>query len=118
VGQEHQQEAGLKEEAALVKSPPPLPVRFLVAGTMSGVGLLSLLYLLNPGWGWIELFPDNLPIVGNLDEAGATALLLMVLSYWGFDLTRLGRGIGSWSKGTRALPAPEASASKKVSRNA
>lgn len=34
------------------------------------------LYLLNPTAGIIELLPDALPIVGNLDEAAATALLL------------------------------------------
>ncbi len=37
---------------------------------------LSLVYLLNPGAGAIELLPDYLPIVGNLDEAGMVALLL------------------------------------------
>jgi hypothetical protein len=34
------------------------------------------LYLLNPTAGLIEILPDVLPIVGNLDEAAATALLL------------------------------------------
>ncbi len=42
-------------------------------------------YILNPGWGVLELLPDNAPLVGNLDEAGATALLL-----WG--LHQLGSG--------------------------
>lgn len=36
----------------------------------------GLLYLLNPGAGVIEALPDNLPLVGNLDEAAAMALLL------------------------------------------
>ena len=36
----------------------------------------GILYILNPGWGVFELLPDNLPFVGNLDEAGATALVL------------------------------------------
>ena len=35
-----------------------------------------VLYLLNPDFGIYELIPDNLPIVGNLDEAGATLLLV------------------------------------------
>lgn len=77
----------------------------LVASTMTGIGMIALIYLLNPGWGWIEILPDNLPIVGNLDEAGATALLLMVLSYWGVDLTALGKRLGGWSAGVKALPA-------------
>ena len=37
---------------------------------------LALVYLLNPTAGIFEWIPDNLPIVGNLDEAAATALLL------------------------------------------
>lgn len=36
---------------------------------------LGLVYIINPGMGIFELLPDNLPIVGNLDE-GASALLL------------------------------------------
>lgn len=38
--------------------------------------LVSVVYLLNLGAGLIELIPDTLPIVGNLDEAAFTALLL------------------------------------------
>jgi uncharacterized membrane protein YkvA (DUF1232 family) len=38
--------------------------------------LASALYLLNPGAGVFELLPDNLPLVGNLDEAAFVALLL------------------------------------------
>lgn len=49
------------------------------------VGLLSTLYLVNPGAGIFELIPDNVPLIGNLDEAGATALLLACLRYFGFD---------------------------------
>ena len=58
--------------------------RFLVA-------LLALFcgwYLLNPTWGLIEIIPDNLPIVGNLDEATVVAVLLACLRYFGCDLTR------------------------------
>ena len=49
------------------------------------VGLLATFYLVNPGAGIFELIPDNLPLVGNLDEAGATALLLACLRYFGVD---------------------------------
>jgi len=49
-------------------------------GLLSVLGILvSLVYLLNPGAGLFELIPDALPVVGNLDEAGATALLLACL---------------------------------------
>jgi hypothetical protein len=52
------------------------------------VGILSLVYLINPGMGILELIPDNLPIIGNLDEAGAAVLLIAALKYFGVDLTR------------------------------
>lgn len=50
------------------------------------LGVLSALYLLNPTAGIFEIIPDNLPLVGNLDEAGAVALLLMCLKYFGIEL--------------------------------
>jgi uncharacterized membrane protein YkvA (DUF1232 family) len=37
---------------------------------------VSVLYLLNPGAGVVEILPDNLPFVGNLDEAAFVGLLL------------------------------------------
>ena len=52
------------------------------------IGILSLVYLINPGMGILELIPDNLPIIGNLDEAGAAVLLIAALKYFGVDLTR------------------------------
>lgn len=51
-------------------------------------GLLGFVYLINPGAGVFELIPDNLPIIGNLDEAAAAALVLAALRYYGIDLTR------------------------------
>ena len=50
------------------------------------VGIISLVYIINPSAGFIELIPDNFPIIGNLDEAAATVLLLSCLSYFGIDL--------------------------------
>jgi hypothetical protein len=50
-------------------------------------GLLSLLYLLNPTLGAFEFIPDNIPVVGNLDEAAATAVLISSLRYFGWDFT-------------------------------
>lgn len=89
-----------------VKTRPPLLVRMLVAGTMTGIGLIGFLYLTFPTLGIIELIPDAMPFFGNIDEAAATAMILMTLSYWGVDVTSLGRRVGDWSKGTpKALPA-------------
>jgi len=50
------------------------------------LGLFCLIYLLNPGAGIFELIPDNLPLIGNLDEAAAVATLLMCLKYFGISL--------------------------------
>lgn len=55
-------------------------------------GVIAVIYLFNPGAGLFELIPDNLPLVGNLDEAAAAALLITVLRHFGFDLAAfLGR---------------------------
>ena len=38
--------------------------------------LVGVIYIVNPGSGVVELLPDNLPGIGNIDEAAMTALLL------------------------------------------
>ena len=58
------------------------------------LGVLMLLYIVNLTFGVFELLPDNLPVVGNLDEATATALLLGCLSYFGIDLPWMRRSSG------------------------
>lgn len=52
-------------------------------------GVLAFVYLANPTLGVFEFLPDNLPLVGNIDEATATMVLLGVLRYFGWDLTNL-----------------------------
>ena len=52
-------------------------------------GLLAVIYLINPTAGIIELIPDNIPLIGNLDEAGATILLISAFRYFGVDFARL-----------------------------
>ena len=61
-------------------------VQHLVAGA---AGLVALIYLLNPTAGIAEFIPDNFPILGNLDEAAASAILIAALAYFGLDVTRL-----------------------------
>lgn len=56
---------------------------------VSLVGIIAFVYLLNPTAGFVELIPDNIPILGNLDEAGATALVLYSLRYFGVDILNL-----------------------------
>ena len=58
------------------------PLTSVVVGTL---GLLCGVYLLNFTVGVFEL-PDNLPVVGNLDEAAAAALLVSCLAYFGLDI--------------------------------
>lgn len=60
-----------------------------------GIGFLAGLYLLNPGFGVFELIPDNVPFVGNLDEATATFLVLSALAYFGYDIRDV---FGGWWK--------------------
>ena len=70
-------------------------------------GFVSFVYLINPGAGFLEIIPDNFPIIGNLDEAAACAIILAVFRYFGMDLTSfLGRGVrdGSESSGKKDDP--------------
>jgi len=39
------------------------------------LAVLGLIYILNPTMGFVEFLPDNLPIIGNLDEGVAFMLL-------------------------------------------
>jgi len=50
-------------------------------------GIVSFIYLLNPTMGLFELLPDNLPFIGNLDEATATMVLIAALRYFGWDIS-------------------------------
>lgn len=72
-------------EAAAVRTEPPVAKRgFLRTLLALGAVVVAVVYILNPTAGVFELLPDNLPGIGNLDEAGAVALLLL-------GLRRLGR---------------------------
>lgn len=64
-------------------------LRLLKEMLIIAFGVLAVIYLINPGFGVFELLPDNLPLVGNIDEGLATAILLAVLRYYGLDITRL-----------------------------
>ncbi|MBM3289831.1 MAG: hypothetical protein FJY92_06730 [Candidatus Hydrogenedentes bacterium] len=59
-----------------------------------GVAMLGILasafWLLNFTFGIVEI-PDNLPLVGNLDEAAAAAMLFSCLRYLGIDILPFGR---------------------------
>jgi len=61
-------------------------------------GVVAALYLLNISLGVVEFIPDNLPILGNLDEAAATALLINCLAYFGVDIGHFLRRKGTDGK--------------------
>jgi uncharacterized membrane protein YkvA (DUF1232 family) len=61
---------------------------------VAAAGLLALVYLINPGAGIFELIPDNIPVVGNLDEAMAAWIVLRALDYFGIEIPFL----TSWSR--------------------
>jgi len=65
------------------------PERSVFSKIMWGfLGILGLVYLLNPGAGLLEVIPDNIPFVGNLDEATAVYLVLAALkTIFGIDIT-------------------------------
>lgn len=51
--------------------------------------IIGGIYILNPTLGVFELIPDNIPFIGNLDEAGAVYLIISGLRYLGLDLSNL-----------------------------
>lgn len=50
------------------------------------VGVVAVLYMINPTGGLLEIISDLIPFVGNMDEAAATALFIGVLGYFGIDV--------------------------------
>ena len=72
-------------------APPPAVVQVPPRGGWSKflailVLLLSGLYLINPTLGVFELLPDNLPLVGNLDEAFFTLAFVSALASLGLRI--------------------------------
>jgi hypothetical protein len=62
---------------------------------VGAIGFLAGVYLLNPTFGVFELIPDNVPFIGNLDEATAAFLVLSALAYFGYDIRDV---FGGWWK--------------------
>lgn len=50
------------------------------------VGIFAALYLINPTLGVFEFLPDNIPFLGNVDEATATLLLISALAFFGIKV--------------------------------
>jgi hypothetical protein len=45
------------------------------------LALVSVFYLINPTAGVFELLPDNIPLVGNVDESLAAYVLYSCIEY-------------------------------------
>lgn len=63
---------------------------------------VGTIYLINPTAGFFELLPDNLPLVGNLDEAAAVFIIFAAMRYLGM---RLPEFIERWTQYPAGLPA-------------
>jgi hypothetical protein len=53
----------------------PLSLRGIPPWAVYFFSLIGFVYILNPTLGIFELLPDNLPVIGNLDESAATMLI-------------------------------------------
>jgi len=75
-----------KEQIPPHKDPPKKSL--LTSFIVTGVGLFSLFALAMP-----SAVPDFIPVIGALDEAVATGLLISCLAYFGVDIGAVfGRG--------------------------
>lgn len=68
---------------------PSGPKKLFTSLLVGIVGLIAGVYLLNPTGLSLDTAFDNVPFLGNLDEATAIGLLLSCLAYFGLDLNRI-----------------------------
>jgi len=69
------------------RAEPPQTKPGWIGQSLAAVGaLVSALYLANIGAGFVELSPDNLPGIGNLDEFFFSLLLIYCLQKLGLNL--------------------------------
>lgn len=72
----------LQHPAPVPEEQPPSALQKTLVGA---VMVVAGLYLLNPTAGILELIPDVIPVVGNLDEATAVALIISGLNFYGVN---------------------------------
>jgi len=53
----------------------PLSLRGWPTWVIYALAVLGIIYILNPGAGFLEFIPDNIPIIGNIDEGVAFMLV-------------------------------------------
>ncbi len=76
----------MNEEDQSTESKPEKKRNPIASVVVAIVGLACGVYLINPTAGVVELIPDNIPVFGNLDEAGAVAILISCFAYFGLDI--------------------------------
>lgn len=57
----------------------PLSARGMKPWMVYVAAVLGVIYMINPTAGLLEFIPDNLPIIGNLDEGVAAMLIWYAL---------------------------------------
>lgn len=62
------------------------------------LAILAVVYILNPTAGLFELLPDNLPVLGNVDEALAAYVLYSAIAYL------RGKPVGLFGPGGKTFP--------------
>ena len=76
INNQEEQKEGAIELGGLVT---PLSLRGVPVWAIYLLAALGVVYILNPTAGVIEFIPDNLPIVGNLDEGVAFLMIWYAL---------------------------------------
>ena len=89
----------LEREAGSFDSPEATTSGLGAMSAMAGI-VIGTIYILNPTFGFVEFLPDNWPIVGNLDEAGASGFVILGLQYLG-RRRREKRALGEAARGPR-----------------
>ena len=91
------------EDAEFTEEPPlPEEQPGLAKALAWGIVVFGGLYILNPIVGGIDLVPDAIPFVGNLDDAAVMFLMFGAMRYLGM---RLPEFIERWARPLPQLPA-------------
>ena len=79
------------EQTPILPPEQPLWAKIVAWATIAA----GAAYMINPTAGIFELLPDNLPVVGNLDEAAVVFIMFGAMRYLGL---RLPEFIEKWSR--------------------
>lgn len=80
-----------KEPPTVLPPEQPLWAKIVAWATVAA----GTVYMINPTAGIFEVLPDNLPVVGNLDEAAVVFIIFAALRYLGMQLPEF---IEKWAR--------------------